>query len=110
VVKESAITVGWYHSVGWCIVTVSITVSEWIITGNEVELRRFLVKMAPLSRWGIMIDQNGNAMQVKVGYCRITDMTELGIGMVYHARALERERKNLSTEPAWSIIGAVETR
>ena len=49
--------------------SIGVNVSEWIITGNEVDLRRFLVKtIFPLYQGGvcIAINQNGDARRTLI--------------------------------------------
>jgi hypothetical protein len=49
--------------------SIGVNVSEWILTGNEVELRRFFVKtIFPLYQGGvcIAINQNGDARRTLI--------------------------------------------
>jgi hypothetical protein len=63
-----------------------------------------------LRRYSRALYQGGVSRSIRTAtLCKSkSDVTELGIGTVYHARALEREQKSLSSDPAWSVIGAVD--
>jgi hypothetical protein len=61
-----------------------------------------------LRRYSRALYQGGVSRSIRTAtLCKSkSDVTELGIGTV----SRQSQRKNLSPEPAWSIIGAVDTR